>query len=503
MKLLRSAAIVFFATVLARGLALGAEIIIIRSLSPSQFGTIAVAYTIALVLGRLALFGVPQGVTRYISEDVTDPNQRSVTKHGLLIVGPIAIIASTFLLLFPTQIGAVLNNDGIAQYLVFFVPFVLVFPLARVAIAVLRARGETVPAVLSKDLLSRIGGLALFVTFAAAGAAQLGAVAYWVVLPFISLVASMYFVHRELGVSDVLMEAVDRSSLYDLWSFSWPLALSSSLILFFSNMDLLMIEYFLTSEAAGYYRSVKPLRQITEFVLTSFIFLYMPLATQYFANGEIELLSKFYKTATKLITSLTLPLVVVFTVFADTAVTTFFGPEYLSASAVLAILVGGLFFNVLVGPNGAMAKAIDRPRIELFASAIGFVVNFGLNVLLIPLYGIAGAATSTVVGYVTYNTVEVALIYRTIGSLPFSINQLKPLIPTVLAGVLLRELLGHDFGLPRLVAIGVFLSGFHLISMIFTRSFDEDDLDMVRQVETKIDREIPYLRDVIDRFSEN
>lgn len=502
-KLLRSAAIVFPVTVLARGLALGAEIVIIRSLSPSQFGTIAVAYTIALMLGRLALFGVPQGVTRYISEGITDSNQRLVAKHGLLIVVPIAAVASVLLLLFATHIGAVLNNDGIPRYLVFFVPFVLVFPLSRVAIAVLRARGRTVPAVLSKDLLSRIGGLALFATFAAAGAAELGAVAYWVILPFISLVATVYFVHRELGVNDVLMEAVNWSSLYNLWSFSWPLALSSSLILLFSNMDLLMIEYFLTSEAAGYYRSVQPLRQITQFVLSSFIFLYMPLATQYFSNGEIKLLSEFYKTSTKWITSLTLPLVVVFTVFADAVVTTFFGPEYLPASVALAVLVGGLFFNVLVGPNGATAKAIERPRIDLFAAAVGFVVNLGLNVLLIPRYGIVGAATATVVGYVTFNAVEVALIYRTIGSLPFSINQLKPLIPTILAGMLLRELLGHNFGLPELVAIGVFLSGFHLVSMVLTRSIDENDLDVVRQVETKLDREIPYLWDAIDRFSEN
>jgi O-antigen/teichoic acid export membrane protein len=501
-KLLKSAGIVFAGTVLARGFALGAEVAIIRSLSPGVFGTIAVAYTVALVLARLSLLGVPQGVTRFVAADDAVENQRAVVKHGLVLVAPVAVLAGGSLLVFPDRIGDLLNSRNVAPYLAFFALFVVVFPVTRVAIAVLRARGETARAVLSKDLLSRVGGLLLFAGAASVGAARTGAVAYWVSLPLISLAVATYFLGRGLGVGDVLSTTVDRSSLRDLWSFSWPLALSSSLILLFSNMDVLMIEFFSTAEAVGYYRSVRPLRQVTEFVLTSFVFLYLPLATRYFSNDRVDALAAFYKTSTKWVTSLTLPLVLVFAVFAEAVVVAFYGPTYLPAAGALTVLVGGLFFNVLVGPNGATAKAIDRPRIDLGAAVVGFLVNFGLNVALIPRFGIVGAAAATVLGYVTFNVVEVALIYRVIGSLPFSANQLKPLVPTVAVALLLERAVGQTPGLPGLVAIGAFLSLFHLGSMLATGSVDRNDLDVIRQVEGRLGREIPYLRRVVDRFSD-
>ncbi|WP_175454500.1 flippase [Halopelagius longus] len=500
-KLLKSAGIVFVSTVVARGLALGAEVFIIRSLSPDVFGTIAVAYTVALVLGRLSLFGVPAGVTRFISDESSEEEQWTVVKHGLLIVAPLTVTASLVLIVFPASFGELMNSEGIKQYLTVFALFVVAFPISRVIIAVLRARGETLYAGLSKDLLSRAGGIVLFAGLASVGITEVGAVAYWVSLPIISMVSSVYLLNRRLSVSGVLKSTIDWSSLRDLWSFSWPLAFSSSLLLFFSNMDVLMIEYFLASEAVGYYRSIQPLRQVTGFVLSSFTFLYLPLATQYFSNGDFDTLAEFYKVTTKWITALTLPLVLVFSVFAADIVKVFFGPAYLPVSEVLSVLVGGLFFNVLVGPNGATAKAIDRPRIELVSAAVGFVVNLGLNIILIPRYGIMGAAVATVAGFVTYNTMEITFIRRSIGCLPFSANQLKPLAPTVGAALLLKWFFGGSVGFAGLIAIGMFLSAFHLVSMLVTRSIDENDIDLVRRLEENLGREIPYIRGALNRFS--
>lgn len=499
-KLLRSAGIVLLSTVLSRGIAFGAEVAIVRALSPSAFGTVAVAYTLALVVSRLSLLGVPQGVTRFVSDSNGDKDEQTVAKHGLLLVTPVAVLASASFFLFPARVGALLNSDGATRSLVFFAPFVLAFPLARVAIAVLRAHENTIPAMLSKDLVPRVAGLFLFVGLATAGADEFGAVVYWASLPLVSLALAAYYLGRDLG-GGVLGGAVDQSSLRKLWSFSWPLAASSSLIILFSNMDVLMIEYFLTSESVGYYRSVQPLRQVTEFVLSSFVFLYLPLATDYHSAGERDRLVAFYKTSTKWVTILTLPIVLVFVVFADSIISVLYTSTYSPASTVLSVLVGGLFFNVLVGPNGATAKAIGRPRIDLASAGAGFAINLALNIVLIPRYGIVGAAVATVIGYVTFNLVEVLLIRRRIGSLPFSLNQLKPLVPTTAVALGLGWYLGGPVGPLGLAGIGALLSLCHLCVVLVTRSVDENDREVIELIETELGRRIPYARSLVDRFS--
>ncbi|MDS0300240.1 flippase [Halogeometricum sp. S1BR25-6] len=496
-KLFRSAGIVFLSTISTQILALSAEIFIVRSLSPEEYGTIAVAYTTALIAGRLSLFGIPEGITRFISDTSAYREKTSITKQGFVMITPIAIITSSLFLIFPSQIGNLLNNNEVNDYLVFFSVYAFLFPISRIIISVLRARGETFHAVLSKDLFPRVGGLIFFFTILFLGVAEIGAVAYWVSLPLISFVIGLYFLSAALNLGEVAKASVEWSTIRSIWSFSWPLALSSSLIVVFSNIDVMMIEYFLTSESTGHYRSVQPLRQVTEFVLSSFIFLYLPLATEYFSQGENEKLIQLYKSTTKWATELTLPLILVFSVFSADLVRIFFGPEYLPASDALSVLVAGLFFNVLVGPNGATAKAINRPRVDMVSAAVGFVVNILLNLLLIPRSGILGAAIATVIGYVTYNMMEVFLIYVQIGKLPFSINQIKPIPLTVGCAVLVERSVG-EIGIISIFLIGVLISAIHVVSIILTKSVDKNDTIVINSVEERIGRELPIVHDLIN-----
>ena len=105
------------------------------------------------------------------------------------------------------------------------------------------------------------------------------------------------------------------------------------------------------------------------------------------------------------------------------------------------------------------------------------MIDVVLNPHLIPQYGIVGAAVATVVGYVVYNGIEVAAIFRTVGSHTFSTNSLKPLVPTILFAVGLARLTsGTDRTLPILLGIGAIVSVVHLLLTVLTRSLDHADL---------------------------
>jgi O-antigen/teichoic acid export membrane protein len=59
-------------------------------------------------------------------------------------------------------------------------------------------------------------------------------------------------------------------------------------------------------------------------ILESFRFLFLPIATEYYEAGELDDLRAFYTVSSKWIAAGTLPLVLVFGLFADQAVTSFF-----------------------------------------------------------------------------------------------------------------------------------------------------------------------------------
>lgn len=484
--LAKSAGIVFVGTVFGRVLSLLGQILVVRALDPTQFGHVALAYTIVTMGGSLALLGANDGVTRLMSTDEDGTYRRRVLQsgYGFALVGGAAV--ALVLYAFRFRLATALGDDTLPQLLVAFVPYLLVYGVARVSFGALRAHRRSLAAVVSRDFGPRIGAIALFGAFALAGSPFFGAVVYWTAVPVLMALLAGYYLHRELSMGRVVARRPDRETARELWSFSWPLALGSSFFLLLSNVDVVMIGYFMDSRSVGLYRAIQPLRQVTTFVLVAFTFLFLPLATEYYNDGKLDDLDTLYTVSTKWLVTLTFPPVLVFTLFAPDVVRAFFGTAYVPAAPALAVLTAGLFVRALVGLNGDMVKAIDRTRIELYSVAVAVVVDVALNVVLIPRYGIVGAAAATVVGYGVYNLLEVGAIYYAVDSHPFALDTVKPLVPTALVAVgLARLTAGVDLSLVHLVGIGVLVAVVHLGSMVATRSLDDADLLLFERFERR------------------
>jgi O-antigen/teichoic acid export membrane protein len=210
-------------------------------------------------------------------------------------------------------------------------------------------------------------------------------------------------------------------------------------------------------------------------------------------------LDELFTVSTKWVSLATLPFVLVFSLFASDAITAFFGASYTPAAPALAVLVGGLFIRALTGLNGDMVRAIDRSRIEFYAAAGGIGANVLLNVILIPQYGIVGAAIATVAGYGVYNGIEVLIIYLETGTSPFSFNVIKPLVPTTILAFGVSALVPRPLGLIQLIGTGFIFTLAQPISMFLTRSFDQSDLELVELAEQRSGRDLGHIKRSIKR----
>jgi stage V sporulation protein B len=499
--LAKSAAIVFMGSVLGRLLSLLGQVLIVRSLTPTSFGHVALAYTVVTTVGGLGLLGIHEGVTRLMSAEQTPVYRRQVLRSGytFVLVGSLAIGTVIYAVRF--RLGAYLNDDTLPELLVLFLPYLAAYALARVSFGALRAHKRSLAAIVTRDVGPRIGALLLFGVFVLSGEAFFGAVAYWVVTPVIMACLAAYYLHQELSMGRVLRQLPDRETTLELWSFSWPLAVGASFFLLLSNIDVLMIGYFMQPQSVGLYRAIQPLRQVTSFVLVAFTFLFLPIATEYYDDGALDALDRFYTITTKWVVAATFPPVLVFTLFAPDVVRVFFGGEYVPAAPALAVLTAGLFVRALVGLNGDMTKAIDRPKIELYSVAVAVVVNVSLNIVLIPRYGIVGAAAGTVVGYVVYNALEVAAIYWAVESHPFALDNVKSLPPTLLVALGVTRLTRPiDLSLPMLLGIGVLVSVVHLLSMFLTRSLGPEDLLLFERFEERIGVDLERIKRLLRNY---
>ena len=74
-----------------------------------------------------------------------------------------------------------------------------------------------------------------------------------------------------------------------------------------------------------------------------------------------------------------------------------FGPDYLEGRIVMAILLVGILAKAMVGPAEVLLSMTGHQKVCAGVYALALTINIGLNIALIPLFGIEGAAIATAV----------------------------------------------------------------------------------------------------------
>lgn len=487
-SLAKSAGIMVIGTIIGRFLGLVGETILIRQLRPSLFGEVSLAYTIVVTLGNVLLLGINEGVTRLASSTENIRTRWEIIQAGSLISAFSGITGIFIVYIFIGDIAEFMSQPSLVKYLPIFLPYLVLFPLSQIVIAVLRTQERTSAMVATRAIIGRILSIVGLGIALLAGFQIIAAVTLWMMIPFVVLTLGGYLATR--GIEIDLTQSIKSKTFHRLWGFSWPLAIGSIVFLLLSQLDVLMIGYFLQSDNVGNYRAIQPLQQAATLFLGSFSFIFLPLATKYYEQGKIDELGRLFTVTTKWSVILTLPIVLLFITSASSIVQILFGPEYQTAALPLSILSAGLFIRALVGPNGDVIKAIDKPRIELYAGSLGLLSNFFLNILLIPQYGIAGAAIATVGGYTVYNIVEIYAIYVAENVTPISSNTFKPVLVSGLVIFWYQRVFSYNSNIFNIISVGIASGIVTLMALVLTKSVEEEDILLLEKIETRLGKDL-------------
>ncbi len=110
--------------------------------------------------------------------------------------------------------------------------------------------------------------------------------------------------------------------------------------------------------------------------------------------GRPDLVWARHRRATLAMALALAPLVLVCIIFPKQLLGIAFGPAFVVAAPALAILALGQASKMLTGPIGGLLNMAGHERVLLAISTVGVVLLVGLALLLIPIWGLTGAATA-------------------------------------------------------------------------------------------------------------
>ena len=270
---------------------------------------------------------------------------------------------------------------------------------------------------------------------------------------------------------------------YELLKFSYPLMFVTILQTLMHWMDILMLGYFTNPLTVGLYHPAARTAGLLQALLLSFLSIYAPLAAQFHSQGDKVKLSNTYQLVNRWLLIFAIPISAVFILFPE-KVLSLFGSQYLESSQVLVLLTIATFTQAILGAAGPTLSMSGHTKLVLFNSIGTFILNFGLNIWLIPIYGILGAAIATLTSLIIIGLIRVTQVYLILKINFLNLKLIKPILSGLVCYSVLIAIkpLIIEYSTFITLFIAIFTSIFVFGLILFLLKIEDEDKDILKSL---------------------
>jgi O-antigen/teichoic acid export membrane protein len=360
---------------------------IARYLGPKNFGILNYALAYVAFFNVFFGLGLNQIVVRELVKYPKLTNYTLGTAFGLKFFGAFLAMIGIYASLFFIQ------ADNVTKLVIFFLTLRIIFQSVDVVDYFFQAKVISKYTVIARGLAFLSSSL-LNIYFIL----NEYSVVYFALSLFIDLLLSALFLliiyHKNGHVFK--QWRFSKKIAINLMKFAWPLALSVFLISIHTKIDQVMIGNMLDIEQVGIYSVAVKLSDAWLFFPAILVSTFMP----YFVDLR-EVDKKLYQYRLIQLYSLMFWMGVfvglVIMLFGESIISLLFGEVYTNAYMALVFNIwNGIFISQAIA-RGIWMISENLQIYRLYSNIIVAVLNISINILLIPIYGIAGAAIATLI----------------------------------------------------------------------------------------------------------
>jgi O-antigen/teichoic acid export membrane protein len=431
-KVIRSSGALFSSNTISLGLSVVQSILAARLLGPAGFGLVAIITSYATTVNGFLSFRMSELVVRYggeyLEKDEKEKtaalvkaaalSEATVSLFAFFVVAATAALASVYIAKTPNtamlfiiySLGLLANfntetSTGVLQMLgkikyqgaINLVQSLLTAGLITFAFFTKRDIQFILYAYLAGKVVL---GLGIFATAFFQLTKKLGG-GWW----RMSL-RGAYFATKqsrsEAGIASGERQERPRNDMdfKELFKFAFSSNLSATAILVFRESEILWVGYFLTSEAAGYYKAAYAIVSLLSVPANPFILTTYPEINKLVVQKSWSRLKDFLKKITTVAAVYNLALAAAFVIFGRWLLT-IYGEPYAAAYPALIALLVGFTFNYTLFWNRPLLLSLGLPEFPLKATVVAGVAKLALAFPLVPRFGYVAEAALLSLYYIT------------------------------------------------------------------------------------------------------
>ncbi len=441
---------------MSRLLGYATQVALARMFGSAQLGFYVLGLTLIQIANLLSQLGMDNGVVRYVAHYDAEGDTRRV--RGTIVLALLVTFALSVVLS-----GVLFFGAGFLAEKVFDKPFMETvfgafsvslpfFTLMSMALWATQGFQTVKYATYVQYVVRPLLNLVFVVIFYLLGVEVLGAVAAYILSMAFGAVLSLYYLRR-IFPSLLDREVKPKFESRVLFTASVPTMVVNLTQQANPWIALLVLGAYESVRVVGIFDVAYRTAALSTLVLFAFSGIFSPMVSSLYRRGLLQDLTYLYKDVSYWALTGALVFFLMTTLLAQDIMAVF-GEEFTWGWPVIVIVAAAQLFSSSVGPTARVLVMTGHQRIVMFATLGSIAVAALLNLLLVPAFGIFGAAAATAAALVLLNAVTLFFVHRLMNFWPYSVRYAKPVIAGLLAAasVYLARLLMPDYaGVPALL----------------------------------------------------
>jgi len=366
-----------------------------RYLGPKDFGIINYAIALVVLFSSFAKLGLDNIVIRNLVSYQPKADEILGSSFFLKIIGSIVmLIVSVFAICF------IKHGNKQIQLFVFIISFGYTFKAFEIFDIWFQSQIKSKYSVYSRFLAFFVISVCK-ILFILIKAPLIYFVYVFAVENIITSILLFIFYLKVSNVS-IFKWKIKTNTILNLLKDSWPLILSGISVTIYHKIDQIMIGDMLGDSKLGFYSAAVKISEIWYFIpmiVTNSVFPSILNAKKKDWGLYLNRFQILYNS----FTWFTIAVSIIISIFSPVIINLIYGKEYFEASIVLSLHIWASIFVFLGVASSKYLIAENLTTISFIRTFLGAISNIVLNIFLIPLMGINGAALATLLSYFISN----------------------------------------------------------------------------------------------------
>jgi len=470
------------------------SIIMARFLGAQMLGLYSLGNAITRIAEILALLGLDNGVLRFVSRDTEDKVNVDRSIYTSLKIGLISSILIAVLLFLSAEkiVNEILNEDSflitVIKVFAISLPFTvltLISSFATQAFKILKYK------IFVNQIVNPLTLLIAFVTSYFLLGIELSILLPTVVSSIIGLMFILKFLTNfsSISLSKIIGTNVDK----DILKFSVPLMFVSAIGIIMHWIDIIMLGILSNATEVGMYHPIERTAGLVRMILFAFAGIFAPIFSEHYFKKNKNGMKDSYQSSSKYILAFSLPIFIFLFIFSEPMLLVF-GTEFQNYFA-LKVLLLGIFIQTIFGLGSSTLTMSGYTKFNLLNVSIALFLNIISNSILIPLYGLTGAALATSFALIVLSTLRYFENLILMNLNLFSFKLIKPIISGAITFVVIQYLslifsnyfeLSNVFNLLIYLLINLLLVISSYFTIYFLLGFDKEDIIFINSLKSKM-----------------